>query len=541
MSITLTNVVLLGKAKMGGGITPTGTKNITTNGTHDVAAYEYADVQVPTTAPDRYLEFSVDASGKLIHSPTVSSIINLNGVTDVGDYALYTAYAGNTNITGPLDLSSLTNVTGNTAFGMAFRNCTGITSVDLSSLKSAGQQSFNNAFYGCTGITSGDLSSLEAVNSYSFSQTFMSCTGITSVDLSSLINISAAGSYCFSGTFTDCTGITSVDLSSLIFARGGSCLRTMFSGCTNLTSANLSHLCVLSADNAMMSMFSRTSLSSLSFPNLAYTTTNLNGAFNNTLNYVTGCTVHFPAEWQTAMSTWSNITNGMGGTNTTILFDLPNVTTLDLTIITEATGGLSNAFANNTYPNITKIDLSNLTTVSGSSACAGMCKNTTSITSVDLSSLTTVSASQACNQMFYGCTGITGTIDLSSLTTISGSIGCAYMFYGCTGITGVNLSSLTTMGDTACQNMFAGCNITSADFSSLEHVGKDATSSMFENCTGLTTLSFPALKTVGSAPFNWMLHGVTGCTVHFPSNLSSYNFNCGGTNTTVLYDLPATA
>lgn len=536
--------MIINQVTSGGGTTPTGTKNITTNGTHDVAAYEYADVQVPTTAPDRYLEFSVDASGKLIHSPTVSSIINLNGATDIGDYALYGAYKGNTSIIGDLDLSPLITVTGASALSSAFYGCTGITSVDLSQLTSAsGSSCFSSTFYGCTGITGTiDLSVLTFAGSQSFAQAFMGCINITGFNLSSLNFITGASSYSFNSMFNGCTGITSADFSQLIIVSGGSCFSSMFSGCTNLTSANFTHLCKLGSDNVMSSMFSRTSLSSLSFPNLAYTTTNFNGAFNNTLSYVTGCTVHFPAEWQTAMSTWSNITNGMGGTNTTILFDLPNVTTLDLTVITEVTGGsLSNAFANNTYPNITKIDLSNLTTVSGSSACAGMCKSATSITSVDLSSLTTVSGSQACRQMFYGCTGITGTIDLSSLTTISGYTGCAYMFYGCTGITSVDLSSLTTMGEAACQNMFAGCNITSADLSSLEHVGNNATSSMFENCTGLTTLSFPALKTVGTAPFNMMLRGITGCTVHFPSNLSSYHFDCGGTNTTVLYDLPATA
>jgi hypothetical protein len=44
-----------------------------------------------------------------------------------------------------------------------------------------------------------------------------------------------------------------------------------------------------------------------------------------------------------------------------------------------------------------------------------------------------------------------------------------------------------------------------------------------------------------------MLQGVTGCTVHFPSNLQSVigswsdvTARFGGTNTTVLFDLTAT-
>lgn len=41
---------LAGRA--GGGVTPTGTVNITANGTHNVSQYEYADVQVPAGGPD---------------------------------------------------------------------------------------------------------------------------------------------------------------------------------------------------------------------------------------------------------------------------------------------------------------------------------------------------------------------------------------------------------------------------------------------------------------------------------------------------------
>jgi hypothetical protein len=73
----------------------------------------------------------------------------------------------------------------------------------------------------------------------------------------------------------------------------------------------------------------------------------------------------------------------------------------------------------------------------------------------------------------------------------------------------------------------------------------------FQGCTKLKTLSFPALtsNSFGSYTnqFNNMLSGVTGCKVHFPSNLqsvigswSSVTSGFTGTNTTVLFDLPAT-
>ena len=68
----------------------------------------------------------------------------------------------------------------------------------------------------------------------------------------------------------------------------------------------------------------------------------------------------------------------------------------------------------------------------------------------------------------------------------------------------------------------------------------------FKN-TAVTELRFPALKTTSTIEIQYMLSSVDGCTVHFPSNLEStiqglagYP-NFGGTNTTLLFDLPATS
>ena len=445
-------------------------------------------------APSRYLEFEVSSDGTLIRGKP-NSPINLNGVTALsGSYFFYNAYGEDTNITGAINLSSLKTISGERVCYYMFYRCTGITSVDLSSLTMV------SGSYGCANM-------------------FQFCTGITSVDLSSLVAVT--GQNGCNSIFQYCSNITSMNLSSLVTVTGSSGCYNMLNNCTNLSSVDISHLCKLETSSALSAFcYGCTSLTSLSFPNLAYTATNFNGSLGNMLGGVTGCTVHFPAEWQTTMSSWSNVTAGFGGTNTTVLFDLPSVTTLDLShIITVETSQLLYQLGyNNYFPNITSVDLSNLTTVSGSYGCQSMFQNCTGLTSVDLSSLTTVSGTSGCSSMFYGCTGLTS-VDLSSLTTVSGSYGCGYMFQGCTGLTSVDLSNLTTVsGQNGCQYMFY-------------------------SCTSLTSLSFPSLSTVENAQvFSRMLEGVTGCTVHFPSNLSSYQFEnyVNGSNTTVLYDLPST-
>jgi hypothetical protein len=115
--------------------------------------------------------------------------------------------------------------------------------------------------------------------------------------------------------------------------------------------------------------------------------------------------------------------------------------------------------------------------------------------------------------------------EFSGVTSI-GNYGLYYAFYNCTGLTGsVDLSSVTSIGVYGMQNAFYRTGITDLYFNSL-------TSSSFGSYTN---------------QFNNMLGGVTGCTVHFPSNLqsvigswASVTNGFGGTNTTVLFDLPAT-
>ena len=135
--------------------------------------------------------------------------------------------------------------------------------------------------------------------------------------------------------------------------------------------------------------------------------------------------------------------------------------------------------------------------------------------------------SYAMYRAFAGCSELTS-IDLSGLTTLSGDNAMNYAFYGCSELTSVDLSSLTTVS------------------------GSQAMTYAFSWCTGLTTLSFPALTSTSLSSdanqFDDMLFEVTGCTVHFPSNLqsvigswSSVELGFSGADTTVLFDLPATS
>lgn len=189
--------------------------------------------------------------------------------------------------------------------------------------------------------------------------------------------------------------------------------------------------------------------------------------------------------------------------------------------------------------------------ITNSSTFSQMCQGCQYLTSFSLPNLTSVGAIQSCHRMFYGCTALT-TADLSSLVYITGANGCSYMFNDCTALASADLSSLQSIASYGCRGMFFGCtSLTSvSSFSALSDLSREACEEMFKN-SGVTTLSFPALKSTSfgsrTDQFHDMLSGVTGCTVHFPSNLQAVigswadvTAGFGGTNTTILYDLPAT-
>ena len=150
----------------------------------------------------------------------------------------------------------------------------------------------------------------------------------TSFTFSLPSNATNLGNYALSLAFQDCTGLTNIDLSSLTTVSGDYALNNAFYGCTALTSVDLSSLTTVSGSYALSAAFYFCSLlQSLSFPSLTSTSF---GSYTNQFNYmlsgVTGCTVHFPSNLQSVIGSWSSVTSGFGGTNTTVLFDLTATT-----------------------------------------------------------------------------------------------------------------------------------------------------------------------------------------------------------------------
>ena len=220
---------------------------------------------------------------------------------------------------------SIGDLLGNVDENGAYQIPTEPFTLDLSSVKSLPQYGLYYKFYkskvsGALRIgLEGDLSGI-----YAFNSCFRGCTGLTSVNLSSLTTVS--GSNAMSNCFSDCTGLTSVDWSSLTTISGTSAMAYCFDNCTGLTSVNLSSLTTVSSSSAINSCFHGCNgLTTISFPAL---TSIVDKSFGSaSYNYIFGgCTalteIHFRADMQATIEALSGYADKWGATNATIYFSL---------------------------------------------------------------------------------------------------------------------------------------------------------------------------------------------------------------------------
>ena len=190
-------------------------------------------------SPEVYRVFRVN-NGKIENSVSTPFLPLPSTATDIGDCCYYNAYRDTpaSVLSGAINLSGLTTVSGQSACQNMFSGCTGITSVDLSGLTTlSGGSACREMFYNCSGITSVDLSSLTTVSGgilgYACQYMFNGCTGLTSVDLSGLTTVS--GGYACRNMFQGCTSLATVYIggtTAINFGTQTSQFQNMFQGCT---------------------------------------------------------------------------------------------------------------------------------------------------------------------------------------------------------------------------------------------------------------------------------------------------------------------
>lgn len=229
-------------------IEPSGTLQITENGTYNVREYEQATVEVEGSggsskyAP-RYISFynytGTELNDELSNLDT-SNMISMND--------MFTNCAKLTS----LDLSSF-NTSNVTEMYSMFSSCKKLTSLDLSSFDTSNVTNMKFMFHYCDTLKSIDLSSFDTSKVTEMQSMFQNCTFLPTLDLSSFNTSNVTN---MSSMFNSCKSLTSLDLSSFNTSNVTN-MQSMFYYCTKLTNINLSNFNVSGISNTqgMLNMF----------------------------------------------------------------------------------------------------------------------------------------------------------------------------------------------------------------------------------------------------------------------------------------------
>lgn len=275
----------------------------------------------------------VDENGVLQEPSMVDGGIDLvfSGVKDIANDALYNRFTVTSqnhyiNVKS-ISFPDLEQITGSQAiYGMCEYN-PHLLSVSFPKLKIVTKNNLS-AFYSCSNLKSVSLPELEKVSDADASiQSWFANSGLESISFPKLKELGNVSNSSGNGLRSGCSGCRSLTSASLpvLETLGWYGLSGAFSD-SAITTMTFPSLKKIRGMYSMQQCFSNvTTLTSLSFPALVTNFFDWQGGgyiFQNMLSGCTGVTVHFPSNLQSVIGSWSDVTAGFGGTNTTILYDL---------------------------------------------------------------------------------------------------------------------------------------------------------------------------------------------------------------------------
>lgn len=207
---------------------------------------------------------------------------------------------------------------------------------------------------------------------------------------------------------------------------------------------------------------------------------------------------------------------------------------------------------------LNNVDFNKLKTISGSGVCNSAFQRCNNLESFSAPELETINSTSCFQNAFYNDAKLK-TVNFEKLKTLNGKSVFSQAFGNCSVLDTVNFGKLETIGEEGTSNSqyfyrsFRNCtSLREVRFNSLSKIYPLAAfGQAFMSCTNLD-LYFPALtensfEDVPDYAFNAIFQSGSNCTLHLPSNLSTYitqemttSILSGSTNCSVLFDLPAT-
>lgn len=260
------------------------------------------------------------ASSGMRNAFTMSRITSFSAprLTAVGD----SSFVGIFNAASYMNTASfdgLVTATAPSAFNYAFY-ASSVKTVSFANLETVdGNGIFDDAFASCRLLESVNFDKLKRVNGGTgFYYAFDNCIRLAANPFK---NVETIGNSSMRGTFRNCSALTIGRFENLTTVEG-SALENVFNSCTGITTGLFDKLATINGNYAFWRAFRNcTSLTEVRFP--ALVTVNSSNSFEEMLSGCANVTVHFPSNLEETMSSWPDVVAGFGGTNTTILWDLP--------------------------------------------------------------------------------------------------------------------------------------------------------------------------------------------------------------------------
>ena len=170
----------------------------------------------------------------------------------------------------------------------------------------------------------------------------------------------------------------------------------------------------------------------------------------------------------------------------------------------------------------------------------------------DFNNVEVISGQSAFSGCFRSATG--GSVSIKKLRVVSGYLAMSSTFWGSSQDLDIDFSTIEELSGGSCMNAcFYDCQGVPEEisFDSLTSLNSMALTMCFVSST-VKVLYFPSLTSQSFGEYTDQFYGMLyldeNCVVHFPSNLQSVIgswddvvIGFHGTNTTVLFDLPATS
>ena len=138
-----------------------------------------------------------------------------------------------------------------TSMSSMFSSCSSLKSLDVTNFKTDNVTNMSSMFYGCSGLTSLDVSNFKTDNVWDMNFMFAFCPGLTSLDVS---NFKTDNVMFMGGMFNSCSGLTSLDVSNFKTDKVTD-MMFMFTECSSLKSLDVTNFKTDNVTN-MRSMFS---------------------------------------------------------------------------------------------------------------------------------------------------------------------------------------------------------------------------------------------------------------------------------------------